>query len=428
MRRAPPTTLVFALACAWIGVASASCAVESDGLTWCVASTSVSGLALSYAVAGSSSLDVRVRAVFSGAHDPQGAGWVAFGPGSSMANAEIALALGSSSPTLYRLSGRSTPSTPCGSGCSVSAANVTSTATSRTLVVRYADANASAGATKSFIFASSTDAAMTGHSNSRRGTVSLDFSTGNAVTTTKSTVKRDVAHGVLMLLAWGVFMPLGAGMTQMKNLLPDGKWFVGHSGLVAVGSVIFIVAIAMLKDGHDDVQGTHDLYDGHRGVGIAVMAMWLFQVLLGTFRPNKNIRDGDRFGIIPAEWRDNWFFAHAVMGQLTIGLATVVMVIGAVMVKDKYTDPTDSGIKFLANGGVYGVFVGVWALCAFGAWRDGFAKSKLGSEAYGIRQPTPEESAANAAAVRFTGISVEGASKKSKKKDHDSDSDWSDSD
>lgn len=210
--------------------------------------------------------------------------------------------------------------------------------------------------------------------------VSLNVSSGSAVVTTKSTVKRDVVHGVLMLLAWGVFMPLGAGLTRMKRLLLDGKWFIGHTGLVAVGSVIFIVAIAMLEGGEDEVQGTHSVYDGHRGVGVAVIAMWLFQVLLGAFRPNKSIQDGARFGFIPANWRDKWFFAHALMGPLTIGLATVVMITGAIIVKDKYTDSDDSEIKFLANGGVYGVFIGVWALCAIGVWRDRFAKAEVGLE------------------------------------------------
>ena len=133
--------------------AGAACAVESDGVRWCqVASSSTpSGLNITYAHApGAATLDVRVRATFSGAHDPGSAGWIALGPGSGMMSGEVVVASGASggagsAATYYQLTGQSQPSTLCGAACALSAANVTAATGSRTVVVRYRDANASAG-------------------------------------------------------------------------------------------------------------------------------------------------------------------------------------------------------------------------------------------------------------------------------------------
>ena len=101
--------------------AGAACAVESDGVRWCqVASSSTpSGLNITYAHApGAATLDVRVRATFSGAHDPGSAGWIALGPGSGMMSGEVVVASGGagSAATYYQLTGQSKPSTLCGGG------------------------------------------------------------------------------------------------------------------------------------------------------------------------------------------------------------------------------------------------------------------------------------------------------------------------
>ena len=395
--------------------AGAACAVESDGVRWCqVASSSTpSGLNITYAHApGAATLDVRVRATFSGAHDPGSAGWIALGPGSGMMSGEVVVASGGagSAATYYQLTGQSQPSTLCGAACALSAANVTAATGSRTVVVRYRDANASAGATKSFVYASSPSLWPAQHTTSRRGGLSINFATGDATSMAmKSAIKRDVTHGVLMLVAWGVLMPTASAAPRMKFLFPDGKWFLMHQIGVVVGAVVFVTAGAMLLAQHDEREDAHSessTFDAHSRIGVAVGFLWLAQFLLGAFRPNKNVTDSARFGFIPSSWRKAWFLTHASLGPITIGLASVVLVLGAVLIRDKYVGETDSGVKFLADGGVYGIMAAVWLVCAFGAWRDGFAKAKGGLENYGLREPTPSESERNAREMRFTGITV----------------------
>lgn len=395
-------------------VAGAACAVESDGVNWCQVSTSStpSGINIAYALApGAATLDVRVRATFSGAHDPGSVGWIALGPGSGMSSGEVVVASGGAGSTAtYQLTGQSAPSTACGGACALSAASVTAATGSRTVVVRYQDASASAGATKSFVYASSPSAWPAQHTMTRRGGLIINFSTGDATSMTiKSAIKRDVTHGVLMLVAWGVLMPTASAAPRMKFLFPDGKWFLMHQIGVVVGAVVFVTAGAMLLAEHDEREDAHSessTFDAHSRIGIAVGFLWLAQFLLGVFRPNKNITDSARFGFIPSSWRKAWFLAHASLGPITIGLASVALVLGAVLIRDKYVGETDSGVKFLADGGVYGIMAAVWFVCAFGVWRDGFAKAKGGLENYVAREPTPSESNRNAREMRFTGITV----------------------
>jgi cytochrome b561 len=182
-----------------------------------------------------------------------------------------------------------------------------------------------------------------------------------------------------------------------------------HQIGVVVGAVVFVTAGAMLLAEHDEREDAHSessTFDAHSRIGIAVGFLWLAQFLLGVFRPNKNITDSARFGFIPSSWRKAWFLAHASLGPITIGLASVALVLGAVLIRDKYVGETDSGVKFLADGGVYGIMATVWFVCAFGVWRDGFAKAKGGLENYVAREPTPSESNRNAREMRFTGITV----------------------
>jgi cytochrome b561 len=183
----------------------------------------------------------------------------------------------------------------------------------------------------------------------------------------------------MMLVAWGVLMPTASAAPRMKFLFPDGTWFLMHQIGVVVGAVVFITAGAMLLAEHDEREIAHsesNAFKAHRAVGVAVGFLWLAQFLLGAFRPNKDVTDGARFGFIPSSWRRWWFIAHATLGPITIVLACVVLVLGVALIRDKYVDKTDSGVKFLADGGVYGVIAATFVACAFGIWRDGFAKAK----------------------------------------------------
>ena len=397
--------------------AGAACAVESDGVRWCqVASSSTpSGLNITYAHApGAATLDVRVRATFSGAHDPGSAGWIALGPGSGMMSGEVVVASerrrGFGGDVLSVDGTEQAVDAVWGGVCAERGERDGGDGVEDGRGAVSRRERGARGATKSFVYASSPSSWPAQHTTSRRGGLSINFATGDATSMAmKSAIKRDVTHGVLMLVAWGVLMPTASAAPRMKFLFPDGKWFLMHQIGVVVGAVVFVTAGAMLLAQHDEREDAHSessTFDAHSRIGVAVGFLWLAQFLLGAFRPNKNVTDSARFGFIPSSWRKVWFLTHASLGSITIGLASVVLVLGAVLIRDKYVGETDSGVKFLADGGVYGIMAAVWLVCAFGAWRDGFAKAKGGLENYGLREPTPSESERNAREMRFTGITV----------------------
>jgi hypothetical protein len=242
--------------------------------------------------------------------------------------------------------------------------------------------------------------------------------------TASEAMRDDVTHGTLMLLAWGVLIPIAAAAPRMKFLLPNGRWFIMHQLLHLVGGVVFLVAVGLRFTNRDTREIDHaKMYAPHRGVGIALIALWATQFASGALRPHEGATDGHRLGCIPSEWRSNWYFLHAVLGQLVVGFGALAVVMGAVLIGDKYKGSDDAGVKFLASGGTYGVLAGVWALCSFAIWRDGFAKANGGIENYDIgRRLTPEELAAGREKYGFTGITVSGASsRRAKSKGSDDD-------
>ena len=104
-----------------------------------------------------------------------------------------------------------------------------------------------------------------------------------------SKLNRDVTHGVLMVLAWVIFMPFGSASTNWKRLLPE-RWFYVHASLVSAGSVLFAIALCLLI-GRDD-RAKDSKVDTHYSLAIAVISLWLIQLSLGALRPNKKPEDG----------------------------------------------------------------------------------------------------------------------------------------
>ena len=393
------TARALALALVMTSVAGAlgrTCVADAtDGMTWCRTTSPRDGVDVAYAVVdASSTFDVWVRATFSGDVAPGRDGWASVGGGASMAAGDVVTSKGSAAAEYVRLTGRGTPTLGCGSGCAVMNATIASAANSRTITFRYRDANASRGATKDLIWATG-GGGFAQHAPSTRGTLRVDFRSG-AATAGGSKVKRDVAHGTLMLVAWGALNPLAAGFARMKFLFPNGKWFLGHSVGMLLGGIVFGAACIHLVTANYDGHVQTDTFHSHQKLGIAVMFLWATQFLLGVFRPNKEPKDGNRFGFIPTAWRRSWYIAHAVLGPVTLVLATVTVVLGAVVIGNKWDGSADSGVKFLAGGGVYGLLTAVWVIIALGVWRDRIAKASSGVDNYGVGDSTLDESETNA--------------------------------
>ena len=226
-----------------------------------------------------------------------------------------------------------------------SAESVTSNATATTIKFKLVDANSPVG-TVSCVWAMHGSPWPNQHSS--KGTVSFSL-TGEGVSSSVSGSKlnRDVTHGVLMVLAWVIFMPFGSASTTWKRLLPE-RWFYVHVSLVGAGSVLFAIALCLLI-GRDD-RAKDSKVDTHYSLAIAVISLWLIQLSLGALRPNKKPEDGARLGCIPAALRPAWFWAHRLIAPTVLTVAAATIFVGADLMHDRYGTRDSTGVSFLRPG------------------------------------------------------------------------------
>ncbi|GBF98451.1 hypothetical protein Rsub_11096 [Raphidocelis subcapitata] len=124
-----------------------------------------------------------------------------------------------------------------------------------------------------------------------------------------------VAHGVLMLAAFGLLMPLGALLARHKWLYGDHAaekihpgWFHLHiriqvlAILAAVAGTILVFAFF-----GDDRKGVNKLYTPHMALGLAAVVAAVLQAGIGHKRPG-----------ITHESRDNWRALHYSWGFATM--------------------------------------------------------------------------------------------------------------
>ena len=341
----------------------ATCALESDSLTWCTYAGIVGGLDVAYAPVTNDTSTVNhwIRARFSGALNPTTTGWASFGPGRSMSSADVVVG-GGTAVTTYTLTSTQTPSKPCAiSNCPISLASDTSTSTSTEIKFKLVDASSAPGSI-SFIWGMTTSAWPNVHSS--KGVVSVDLTgQGGSAYGSGSHLNRDVAHGVLMALAWLIFMPSASAAALLKNIIPNGMWFNAHLACVGAGSLLFAIALGLLI-GRDE-HGEDDDLEKHYALGVAVIALWLIQLALGALRPNKNPEQGARLGFIPTALRPLWFLAHRIVAPLVIILAAATCWVGTELMEDRYDRYDSIGTYVLQRGFIFGFFGGIVLIVLF---------------------------------------------------------------
>lgn len=119
----------------------------------------------------------------------------------------------------------------------------------------------------------STTPGLTG-AHSERSAVVVPLTGGEAIEAGSDPTNEQTAHGVLMTLGWGVFIPLGIVMANSLRFKTP-FWFHCHRVLQTLGLILalagFILAIKEF-----DISGTDTLLGKHRIIGIVVMAAGLF--------------------------------------------------------------------------------------------------------------------------------------------------------
>ena len=135
-----------------------------------------------------------------------------------------------------------------------------------------------------------------------------------------------VAHGLLMTLAFGFFMPAGTAFPLfLRSLLPHGRWLRWHNGFQLVGLALctagFGVGIAM---------STRHFRSLHTILGLVVVILRYLQGGLAVVRPKTPSAKGTEIGEEPpTTLRRAWEILHKrVVAVAILGLSLVQLVTG----------------------------------------------------------------------------------------------------
>lgn len=134
-----------------------------------------------------------------------------------------------------------------------------------------------------------------------------------------------VAHGAMMLVAWGLLLPLGAAVAACwRAALPGGRWFRAHLllqgcglALTACGLVLAVYAVELLDGDHFAA----DVASGHKTLGLLVAALAAVQLAAALLRPHKPPE-----GSSPGAARVLWAWSHRL-----VALGAIALALGAAM-------------------------------------------------------------------------------------------------
>ncbi|CAI9764144.1 unnamed protein product [Fraxinus pennsylvanica] len=128
--------------------------------------------------------------------------------------------------------------------------------------------------------------------------MNFDFSSGNAdsnVASSPSIIKNKKTHGVLAILAWGLFLPFGAIFARyLKH--KDPLWYYLHVVIQFIG---FLFGIAAVVVGFSLNHRLHNYIPAHKGIGIFILTLTILQVTAFFTRPSKD-----------SKYRKYWSWSH----------------------------------------------------------------------------------------------------------------------
>jgi hypothetical protein len=146
-------------------------------------------------------------------------------------------------------------------------------------------------------------------------------------------------HGRLMVLSWGVALPLGVLAARFLKVLPkqdwprvlDNKiWWHTHRSLQYGGVILMLLGIWVVWGHAGGLTVNARL---HGWLGWTVIAMGIFQIFAGFARGTKGgptdmeLR-GDHYDM--TNWRKTFEWVHKSVGYLAIVLSAIVILLGLI--------------------------------------------------------------------------------------------------
>lgn len=148
-------------------------------------------------------------------------------------------------------------------------------------------------------------------------------------------------HGILMIMAWVVFAPIGIVLTMVnKTKSPPAvkSWFQLHRAFLTLTVLLTLVAFAVLW-----AEVGFQVHKGkHRQIGFAVVVGTILQPLGGIMRPHNPAAGEEK-----SKARLAWEYGHQWFGRILFTLAIAATILGLDIIGTSLdaTDVTD-GIRY----------------------------------------------------------------------------------
>ena len=299
--------------------------------------------------------------------ETSGSKYVSFGLGSQMKGSDVVVAypdyatLGTLMTSSYHLDSYRSPSDgSCGKDGSTCPFSEMEAVQTRSGVSVVATVTRSA-VTKSIIGSDETISMIFARGDMWKGKHSVRSSSiVNVASGTATKVKgpkydMHLLHGALMIVAWLVLAPTASLVARALRfgLLAAPNWFNTHWVLHTIASLLFLWAVIMAITRFD----SQNIPNGHKEIGLAMIALWAAQVMLGLLRPDKH---GEvRFGFVQPSWRPQFQIAHRVLAAVCLACAMSNCVTGATRFKELY----DEQELLVASYALVAAYVVAWLVC-----------------------------------------------------------------
>jgi len=152
-----------------------------------------------------------------------------------------------------------------------------------------------------------------------RGSASVDFSTGSAVSIVSTTDQLKTVHSVLVSLGWLIFMPIGIFFARYGKDLPNNVWFKVHLSFQLTGFVLSLVGIIIIIIAIK----TPALVTPHHVIGFILLILSVFQVVYAAFRPHPPAAGEEK-----SMQRSIFELVHHWNGRICIVLAAINVFFG----------------------------------------------------------------------------------------------------
>lgn len=152
----------------------------------------------------------------------------------------------------------------------------------------------------------------------------------------KSLNNKKLAHGSLMLIGWGLLLPLGSMLARFLKHRPDSLWFKLHRVVQTVGLIVALAGwIIALKNFDVFTPGNQGYNSYKHGVaGMVTMCLGLLQPLNAVLRPHHAAPGGGGQEEAKTKRRIIWEYFHKGTGYAALLLAVVTIGYGTVTLAD----------------------------------------------------------------------------------------------